>query len=415
MRTQLALSQQRFLFFLSVTAVYVVLTMGWLDYLQAPAMWDEKHFWEASLTFSDSLLPSLDDLRNYGELNTPLPFMIFGALEYIFQKGLFAGRLLNLILSLSIVYMIGWPQQGKRGRALLCLAGLFLCPYYLWYGVLMYTDIIACFWVMLGIMGYIRGRHLLSGVAFILAISSRQYMVAFPAALATYEFIVAAIQAYRQRHIDWTSQRRWLVPFLATLSIFGWIYLFQGLAPAPAIETYAPKVQQTTWALEPGTVLNFLAFTGFYIVVPEFVLFKPLTRLKLWKRQWRRTLMLALGLLVCFWIFPPPLEGMGTVIKLANLLPHPFLQVALFYGLCLLACVRFSRLNLMTCLVLFNGLIMMKAISWDKYVLPLVVIFWYLKSIGLEEGFSMLKAWRPTLSSQRAGDMRTTEATASLG
>ena len=73
MRIPLNLSQQRFLFFLGVAAVYGILTMGWLDYLQAPAIWDEKRFWEASLTFSDSLLPSLDDLRNYGELNTPLP------------------------------------------------------------------------------------------------------------------------------------------------------------------------------------------------------------------------------------------------------------------------------------------------------------------------------------------------------
>jgi hypothetical protein len=31
--------------------------------------------------------------------------------------------------------------------------------------------------------------------------------------------------------------------------------------------------------------------------------------------------------------------------------------------------------------IVFNALITMKAIPWDRYVLPLAVAFWYLKSI----------------------------------
>lgn len=111
---------------------------------------------------------------------------------------------------------------------------------------------------------------------------------------------------------------------------------------------------------------------------------------KLWWRQWPKVFIIALGLLVYVWEFPPPLDSLGTVLKLAQLMPHDLLKVGLFYSLSLLACVRFSRLNLMTCMVLCNALLMMKAISWDKYVLPLSIIFWYLKSVGLEEGFSML-------------------------
>ena len=379
MNFQLNRSQQKFLFLVSITAIYTA-RVFWLDFLQAPELWDEHHYWETSLTFSAHLLPRIDDLRTYDELNTPLPFMIFGALEYIFHKGIFAGRLLNLILSLIIVFIIGWPSQDKRGQAILCLIGLFLCPYYLWYGVLMYTDIIACFWVLMGVMSYVRNRHLLSSIAFILAIASRQYMLAFPAAIATYEFIVAIAKFKNIRRINLLEQWRWLAPLVAALSIFGWIYLFQGLAPETAIDNYAPEVQKKTWALTLGGAINFLAFVGLYIVIPEFILFQPQARLQLLKQQWRKITLIAVGLLLCFLVFPPLLTGLGTVIKIANLLPHDILKIALFYSLSLLACVRFSQPKLISVLVLFNSLIMMKAYPWDKYVLPLVVVFWYLKS-----------------------------------
>jgi len=33
-------------------------------------------------------------------------------------------------------------------------------------------------------------------------------------------------------------------------------------------------------------------------------------------------------------------------------------------------------------LFLFNALIMIKAWPWDRYVLPLAIVFWYMKSIN---------------------------------
>ncbi len=401
MRIQLDRFQQKRLFLLIVTAIYIALVI-WLDFLQAPAVWDEKQFWESSLAFSDRLIPTIDDLRNYGELSTPLPFILFGALEHLFHQGLFAGRLLNLLLSLTIISIIGWPTPDKRGRAFFCFVGLSLCPYYYWYGVLMYTDIIACLFGLIGVMSYIRDRHLLSCAAFILAIASRQYMVAFPAAISTYEFTLAIALFIRSRQFRLIEQWRWLAPLIATLSLLGWFYLFQGLAPETAVDIRnVPDVQKTTWAFTPGYAINFLAFIGFYIVIPEFLLFKPSSVLHSLKRQRRKIALIALALLLCLVISPPALIGLGTVLKIANLLPYDPLKLALFYGLAMLACIRFSQLNLMSLFVFFNSLIMMKAYPWDKYILPLVIIFWYLKSVGLEEKFSfkalpgilMLRSW----------------------
>ncbi|MGC1309590.1 MAG: hypothetical protein WA885_20400 [Phormidesmis sp.] len=388
-------SQQKFLFLLGVTVIYLTLVV-WLDFLQGPQLWDEITYWGTSLSFSDRLLPTIDSLRDYNELSTPLPFIIFGALEYLFDQGIWLGRLLNLLLSLSMVFIIGWPSRHRRGTAILCVIGLFVCPYYLFVSGRLYTEIIACFWGLLGIVGYVHNRHWLSCVAFVLAIASRQYMVAFPLAIATYELIPAAVEFVRTRQFTFKAQLRWIAPLIATLSIFGWIYLFAGLAPKSAYVVRAvPAVQQTTWALTPGVAINFLTAVAAYIVIPEFLLFRPnLGEIK--KNRWLIALI-AVGLLLLFFWMPPVTWSKGLLSKATNLLPSDGLKMVSLYGLSLLTCLRFCKPRLLTLLVLFNSLIMIKAHPWDKYVLPLVVVFWYLKSIGFEEKFNTL----PTFGKSR--------------
>lgn len=63
------LTKQRFLFLLGITVIYVGLVI-WLDFLHGAYWHDEKYFWETSIGFSRRLLPTLDDLRSYKELNT---------------------------------------------------------------------------------------------------------------------------------------------------------------------------------------------------------------------------------------------------------------------------------------------------------------------------------------------------------
>src|SRR6266496_4030805 len=79
--------------------------------LTFPEIWDERHYWQTSLFFSHSLIPDLERLRNYGELSTPLPFIMFGALEYFFKWGIFSGRLLNLVLSFMMTCLICLPSR----------------------------------------------------------------------------------------------------------------------------------------------------------------------------------------------------------------------------------------------------------------------------------------------------------------
>ena len=95
---------------------------------------------------------------------------------------------------------------------------------------------------------------------------------------------------------------------------------------------------------------------------------------------------MAVGLSVLFGAFPPAMTQ-GFLTKFAKLLPGNAPRIILFCFLALVTCIRFRRLNLAFWVVLFASLLMLKAYAWDKYVLPLLVVFWYLKSMDmLDEG-----------------------------
>ncbi|NEP16833.1 MAG: hypothetical protein F6J97_07995 [Leptolyngbya sp. SIO4C1] len=369
------------LFLLGVGAIYLMLFWA-LDGLHGDLWWDEKGFWQTSLMFSERLVPSLEQLQAYKELNTPLPFILFGLLEHLFQGGIFAGRLLNFGLSLSMVLWIGWPLRSRRWRAIRSAVGLLLFPYYLWLSGHLYTDIIAAFFALAGLHCYRQNRSLLSGICFVLGIASRQYILAFPLGVVAFELFTA----YRQK-----ARPPWqiLVPTVAALSILGWVLLFQGLAPAASYSARpAPDVQRTLWAVTPGSGLYFLSFIGLYFVIPELLLFWrgfSLKTLLLQTARYRRYAAIALALLLAFILFPPALTASGNLIKVARLLPTDGLKILLFYSLALLACLRFSRPSLACWLLACHALIMLKAYQWDRYALPLLVGLWYLKSVAALE------------------------------
>ncbi|MGF1675229.1 MAG: hypothetical protein ACFCUV_16315 [Rivularia sp. (in: cyanobacteria)] len=391
-------------FLISVAVIYLLLFIA-LDKLQYPATTDEPHYWETSLRFSYSLIPSLELLRNYGELNTPLPFIMFGGLEYLFKGGIFAGRFLNLIISFLMTCFIGLPKGKVTKKSVLSVCGLLLFPYYLILSGRLYTDIIAAFFVLVGFWFYLRSQHILSSFAFILAIASRQFMIAFPFAIAIFElinYLIIKMRIYSLKKVansysensqqelgiietdDLTKTRlnplRWLMPLIASLSIVGWLLLFQGIAPeAGMVARTVPKVQQKLWSIDLSGSYFALSSVGLYFVIPELILFRPNI---VWSNIFtRKNFFLAAVLLLLFIIFPL-LEAHGILIKAATrLLPNDFFRLALFYFLALITCLRFfTRLNLTFWLLLINCGLMMKAYPWDKYVLPLLVVFWYLKS-----------------------------------
>lgn len=388
-----AASKSRVCFVLTLIALYLGLFI-YLDGLQFTPAWDEPRFWNTSLQFSQSLIPNLEQLQSYDQLNTPLAFIIFGGLEYLFKGGIFAGRLLNLVLSFTLVLLIGVSNSKSRKTSLLSAAGLLLFPYYLVLSGRLYTDIIAASFVFLGFWFYIQERHILSSLTFVLAIAARQYMVAFPLGIVAYELVATLGKEGTKIRLSW------LAPLVALLSIFGWVLLFRGLAPPNAIanQTIAvPSVQKQIWSIAPDSSLYFLACIGLYFVIPEWILFSRKINLRSLLKL--KNYILCFAVLVLILIFPP-LQAYGLLIRVIEVIPGFYLKLALLYGLVLLTAIRFASLNLGFWLVLMNAGVMIKAFPLDKYLIPLLVVLWYLRSVMPEQVGAEVD--RPSNSSQPA-------------
>ncbi len=297
----------------------------------------------------------------------------------MFGGGIFVGRLLNMILSFAIVLLVGWGRPNDW-RPVLAAVGLVCCPYFLGVSAFLYTEMIAVFFGVIGLWLHQRGRYVAAGVCLALGIASRQYMVAFPAAIATYELLRSVRTAKRLR-------LAWIAPVIAASTLLGWIWFFGGLAPAGALAKQS-LATATLLHVRADHMLYFLTTVGAYLVIPETVLFRRWSNLTSLISV--RAAVIAIVLLALFVLFPPlnnptdyAFATMGFFDKAARLVLNDPLRMALFYACAVLASVRLSRPDLAFWALLFNALVMLKAhIAWDKYALPLLVWLWLLKSRG---------------------------------
>jgi len=372
------------------------------DGLRFAPVKDEVFFIEATRHFSQQFPPSIEQLRSYSVMQTPLAFVVWGQLGHLTGDALSSGRLLNVLLVVAMLSLVALRSGDRRDERLLAAIGLLGYPYLLGVGVHLYTDVPAAFLVLAGSCAHVRGRRVLGFVLFVLAIATRQYMVAVPAAIAAWEWT----QSLRGGRGGWA---RGAVAALAAATLLGWFAFFGGLAPQPGENRWipgypAPMMQAGSFMLDYG--LYFLAGLGAYIVLPELVLFGNFPR-------WRslatpRNAALAVGLLV-FFIISPPRDG-GALYRALRLVFSPGVadgpRLVILYGLALLAVTRFTQqLDLAFWIVAANFVLMQKTqLPWDKYYMPVIAVLWFLKAEGMLEGKTFSR--QPTFARRRI----TTEA-----
>ncbi|MBD3389096.1 MAG: hypothetical protein GF416_08415 [Candidatus Altiarchaeales archaeon] len=369
----------------AVVAAYLMVLVPF-DFLQFEARKDERFFWETTQKFTDGIIPSWTALRSYNSGKSlqypgPVPFWVFGVADQIGGDGLFAGRLLNLTLSLVIVLAIGLTGKSEGGKPYLAAAGLMLFPYFIGTSLHLYTDPIASFLVLAGVAAHMRKRHVLSGLCFVAAVYTRQMTIAFPLAIAAYELL----RSYRG---GFTVNSAWLAPSLAALSIIPFICLFS--VSDSGVESH---VAEALWSqnLRPQYALYFLTCLGFYFALAETILFRKMREMK-GLITWGNT-RLALALAVLFLAFPPmdnidyPVREMGYLDRAARMAFGSatyggVAKTAVFYVLALTASIRISKTSTLPMLfVAFNaGIVMKSNHAWDKYLMPLLVVLWYLKA-----------------------------------
>lgn len=364
--------------YLALAAVYLAVFLA-LDGLRFGLRRDEVHFWPTTLRFARSLLPSAELLRSYGELNTPLPFVVWGTAEQLFGLGPFGARLLNFLLSLALV--AGVAALAGRGaparRWAPPVAGILLFPYFLFVATHVYTDMLPVALATAGVVLHLRGRHWPAALAFALAIAGRQYMIAFPGALVAHELLASRGRGFR-------PLGAWLAPALGAATLGGWYLFFGGFGPPGEIAAQDIATRDAG-ALIPRNSLYFLACAGVYFALPALLL----TPMRLAWRDLRRPAgaAAAAGLFVLFALFPPlqnenfAIATMGYFDRALRWLPDAA-RIGVFYLFALLALAQ-VRARLALLFLLVNAAIMAKAhIAWDKYVLALVVVFWALEAMG---------------------------------
>ena len=335
-------------------------------------------FWRTTLRFAQTLFPPIELLRNYGELNTPLPFVMWGALEYLFGQGLWLARLTNLLTSFVLVLLVirSRPKTGDW-RPYAAAAGILLCPYYLFVSVHAYTDIIPTLLVLIGVALHLQRHHVPGAMAFVLAIAGRQYMLTFPAALVAFELLRS-----RDRTRD---PIRYLAPAAACASIVGWYLFFGGFGPSGEV-AWQGIVTSEPARLIPRNSLYFMACIGLYYGVPSLVVRRD--RLK--EEVYGLGATLLAVLLLALFFFSPPLQNENFAIPSMGILDRSLRgatgepgRLAVLYLLAVIAAVRVRTSLLAALLLASNAVLMMKAhIAWDKYALPLVVVLWYLEGSG---------------------------------
>ena len=151
---------------------------------------DEHHYLPAAITFSKEPIPSVDLLTSYNELNTPIPFILGGWVVSLFGEDIQYLRLLTFGVSFILLMTFVWSAPNSSKRFFICLAGLLAFPNYYLCSVYYYTDIFAMATALAGAVAYVNSKHWLAVIFFIASVCCRQYMLAFPAAVACYELLV---------------------------------------------------------------------------------------------------------------------------------------------------------------------------------------------------------------------------------
>jgi hypothetical protein len=367
---------------IGIAAIYVA-TFVAMDGLRFEPRLDEEHFWKTTEEhFVGSFPPSIESLRSYPEIITPVSYIIWGQLHRLTADGIFAGRVLNLLLSAAIIALLAFSRNSAAIAGPLAAVGLCVYPYFFALSTHLYTDTIAAFFAVFALHAHARGWLLSSILLFALAISTRQYLVQIPAALVLWE-------AWRIIHGE--PRRRELAAAIGSgATLLGWIIFWGGLAPetgkAVWVSQYpSPMFHAFEFIVEYGCY--FLVCVGIYFVLPEMVLYRRFPSRQLFRS--RSFILCVLGTACLFLLAPPflsanhPGGAFGRMTRL--LLPGvagDYARISLYFVLALATTLRFFRkVDLGFWIVTIASIVAMKSqIPWEKYVFPTLTALWYLRS-----------------------------------
>ncbi|MCE6989084.1 hypothetical protein [Dyadobacter sp. CY323] len=353
---------------------------------------DEFHYLPTAVFFSTEPIPSVDLLKSYNELNTPIPFILGGWVVRVFGENIQHLRLLTFFVSFSLLMLFIWNSPANSKRFWLCLAGLMIFPNYYLCSVYYYTDIFAMFFVLGGIVAYLKQAHWAGLLCFAAAICCRQYMLAFPAAVAAFEIVEIFKRStdLKTFSANGFKNKTWIYYAAAILSIVPWVVLWGGPAPAPVMAEQhydSDKLIQYNF----GYVLYSSVVIAVYYVIPEMVFSGKIKLLLTYPKKYPKPFIACLIIVAALVVIFPAKQAhnpyftwpyLGYVDQaLMSIGVTGFVKQLVFGIFMLITLMRFvvPHINLASWMVLVNVFLLGKAqLSWDKYSLPLIMGLWFL-------------------------------------
>lgn len=352
--------------------------------VRRPHWGDEWHFQNTIKRFGKEI--SLDTIKHYEEMSTPLPFIVYALWGRAFGFELHDLRWLSVIIAI-ITYLIFHRLLFLllNSRRAVFWGAVFLAahPYMIGFSIFVYTDMMAVLFLILCCLAHTGRRPVLFGLSMAMAILSRQYMAFLTIAAGLY-YLLEYVQSKKAFPL------KMLISCLAsTVPYWLLVALWGGISPDNSLR-----------AVYLGDELRFQPIILTLYVCLLFAYHFPL--LIFFLKDFYSDYKMILASLVCsvfYLIFPvgPTKPSIDVGIPTVGLF-HRFLKITLreeilvqvaFYMLFLLALpvlfyvlrdcyVRWRqrrldiRLLLDLSIISFLAVMPFSYLGWEKYFMPVV-------------------------------------------
>ena len=195
------------LIFFGLTVAFQLITVVVVD-LKRPYWGDEEHFVDTINQFGEDL--SLNRLRHYEEMSTPLPFVFYSLWGRLVGFEIERLRILSLLIAMAtylLFHRLLYEATGRTIGSIVTAMFLVVHPYMVGFSIFVFTDMLPIFFLLSSVYAFTRERPFLLTLSLAGALLSRQY----------FAFLAAALFAvYFLRYID-LKRRADLNMIIATL------------------------------------------------------------------------------------------------------------------------------------------------------------------------------------------------------
>lgn len=372
-----------FVFITFFITVYILLLAKFG--INHPCWHDECHFVETVRLFMAH--PSLETLKYYDEMSTPLPFILYAAWGTVFGDSLACLRVLSLIIAfLTYVgfFYLFLVTLSKPRTALLLTIFIAMNPYMMGTSIFVYTDMLTMLFLAIFCLAIRNRSPVWSLVAAAGGLLSRQYFIFMVIAAIGYSIWRLYLQNDRRDVRMIAAMIASLIP-LAALFI-----LWKGFCPVTAWRMVYLK-EGTTF--HPNSVVVY--------TIQLFIYMLPLV-CYFWRNLYlnRRRLLTAAALCWIYWVFPVAVSAPGIAAgkftvgyfhRLLRIWPGVKLEHAVFFACFTLALpvalsiigdtwqrLRSRETGFMVFLnlsfVAFFLIMPFSYLHWEKYFMPLLPI-----------------------------------------